>query len=446
MKSVCLGSRLACSALAILAVIAIGSQSAYGQFVQRSVGGVAVDVDGFVSAPSVEDERQLAEVRETALAEVPVDLNAFTELRGVSLKQLEATIAKCRAEGNPIPEEVQFLAGLQRIEYVLVYPEKNDIVLAGPAEGWRMDALGNVVGETTGRPVILLDDLIVAMRTSESSRLEAISCSIDPTAQGMQRLQALASRLRTMGDPQTTMSRLEEALGPQVVSVTGVPSSSHFARTMVAADFRMKRLAMNFQPAPMDNMPSFLHLVKNSGKSSMTPRWWLAASYEPLARDAAGLTWQLRGQGVQCMTEEDYFDASGQRQHSGKASRAAQRWAETLTERYSELADHDSAFGQLRNVMDLAVVAALIEKEQLLAAAGLDLPQLLGEVQIAEYSVPKQVAAKANFIKRRGSYTISASGGVQILPWHIADKTEEVSTLGDVRKEVSPESQQWWLQ
>ena len=442
MKPVCLGSRLASTALVMLVVTVIGSQSAHSQFVQqRSVGGVVIDVDGVVSAPNVKDQLQLDQVRETALAEVPADLNVFTELRGVSLKQLEATIAKSRAEGAPIPEEVQFLAGLQRVEYVLVYPEKNDVVLAGPAEGWRMDALGNVVGVTTGRPVILLDDLMVAMRSSGSSRLEAISCSIDPTPQGMQRLQAVASRLRTMGDPQSTMSRLEEALGPQVVSVTGVPSSSHFARTMVAADFRMKRLAMNFQTAPMDNMPSFLHLVKNSSKTSMTPRWWLAASYEPLARDVAGLTWQLRGQGVQCMTEEDYFDASGQRQQSGKASRAAQQWAETLTERYSELADHDSAFGQLRNVMDLAVVAALLDKEQMLVTAGLDLPELLGEAQIVEYPVPAQVATKASFIKRRGNYTISASGGVQILPWHIADRTEEVSNLADVRKMVSTSSQ-----
>jgi hypothetical protein len=448
MKPVCLGSRLACNALAMLVVVALGSQSAYSQVFgqQRSVGGVAIDVNGVVSAPTVKDERQLAQVRETALAKVPADLNAFTELRGVSLKQLEATIAKCRVEGKPIPEEVQFLAGLQRVEYVIVYPKKNDIVLAGPAEGWRIDALGNVVGATTGRPVILLDDLIVAMRTSESSRLEAISCSIDPTPQGMQRLQKLASRLRTVGDPQSTISRLEDALGPQVVSVSGVPPTSHFARTMVAADFRMKRLAMNFQDAPMDNMPSFLHLVSGSSKSSMTPRWWLAASYDALARDAEGLTWQLRGQGVQCMTEEDYFDASGHKQRSGKASPAAQRWAETLTERYSELADHDSAFGQLRNVMDLAVVAALIEKEELLVAAGLSLPTLLNETEIAEYATPRQVATKASFVRRRGSYTISASGGVQMLPWHIADRTEEVTGVSDVRKKISVDPTKWWMQ
>ena len=51
---------------------------------------------------------------------------------------------------------------------------------------------------------------------------------------------------------------MEEAVGPQTITVTGVPDTSHFARVIVAADFRMKRLAMNFEPAPVDGMPSFL--------------------------------------------------------------------------------------------------------------------------------------------------------------------------------------------
>lgn len=441
MKRVDLAFR--CTSL-VLAMLLLTAHAAHAQIVQRAVGGVAVDADGVVSAPTVEDERQLAQARETALAAAPEDLNAPAELRGVSLNGLEATIAKCRAEGRPLPEEVQYLAGLQRVEYVLVYPDRKDIVLAGPAEGWRIDALGNVVGATTGRPVVLLDDLIVALRTSEGSRLEAISCSIDPTAEGMQRLQSLLSGLHTMGDPQTTIRQIEEALGPQQISVTGVPASTHFARTMVAADFRMKRLAMNFQPAPVDKMPSFLHLV--SGQANMTPRWWLAPKYEPLAKDAEGLSWQLRGQGVQCLTEEDHFNAAGQRQQRGQASPAAQKWAETLTERYSELADHDSAFGQLRNVMDLAVIAALIEKEQLLARAGLEIPQLLHEVSVAEYPAPRQVATQASFLKRRGSYTISASGGVQILPWQIADQTVENAEVSTVRGELSAVADKWWLE
>ena len=65
------------------------------------------------------------------------------------------------------------MAGLTRVKYVLVYPEQNDVVLAGPAEGWRVDALGNVVGASSGQPVLLLDDLMVALRVAEQANMTA---------------------------------------------------------------------------------------------------------------------------------------------------------------------------------------------------------------------------------------------------------------------------------
>jgi len=438
------------SIAAVVLMICLPTGRAFAQFGggfgSSAVGGVSINPDGVVSAPTIEDQRALEKVRQQVLTQAPTALQAFTELRAVSLKQLEATLAKHREQSLPIPDDVKFLAGLQRVQYVLIYPERNDIVLAGPAEGWDLDALGNVVGATTRRPVLLLEDLIIALRTRQTSRLEAISCSIDPTPEGVQRLRALASRLRTIGNPRTTMQRLEEALGPQVVSVSGVPATSHFARSMVAADFRMKRLAMNFQPAPVDNMPSFLHLVKASGRGmqDMMPRWWLAPKYEPLARDADGLAWQLRGQGVECLTEQDYFNSDGLREHSGKASPAAARWARTLTERYAELADHDSAFAELRNVMDLAVVAALIDKEQLLQRAGLELPLLLNEETSERYPAPRRVASQASFIQRGRNWVISTSGGVQLLPWEVADRTELSDAVDTVRQQFSAGTDAWW--
>jgi len=367
-------------------------------------------------------------------------------LRAVSLRQIENQVAEHLENGTPLPEAVKYLAGLQRVQYVFVYPEQNDVVLAGPAEGWRLDSLGNVVGRTTGRPVLLLDDLAVALRTRDTVQLEAISCSIDPTPEGMQRLQALNRRLRTMGDPESTLRQMEKALGPQVVSVTGVPRTSHFARTMVAADFRMKRIAMNFQPAPIDGLPSYLHLVaEGRGAISRTPRWWLAPMYEPLARDADGLAWELRGQGVQCMTEEDHFDASGERVQSAKANPMATRWAKQLTERFTELADHDSAFGQLRNAMDLAVIAALLDNEQLLDRVNLQLTSLVERQPVAEYHPPSRVASQASFLKRRGDYVISVSGGVELLPWEIVERTEQVDAVAEVRTQVAvPKADKWY--
>jgi len=435
-----------CCVMAVGMAMWLAPQLGHSQIVQQAVGGVSIDADGVVNAPTVEDQEHLAAMRESALDAVPEDLEAFTELRAVSLRQIENQVAEHLENGTPLPEAVKYLAGLQRVQYVFVYPEQNDVVLAGPAEGWRLDSLGNVVGRTTGRPVLLLDDLAVALRTRDTVQLEAISCSIDPTPEGMQRLQALNRRLRTMGDPESTLHQMEEALGPQVVSVTGVPRTSHFARTMVAADFRMKRIAMNFQPAPIDGLPSYLHLVaEGRGAISRTPRWWLAPMYEPIARDADGLAWELRGQGVQCMTEEDHFDASGERVQSAKANPMATRWAKQLTERFTELADHDSAFGQLRNAMDLAVIAALLDNEQLLDRVNLQLTSLVERQPVAEYHPPSRVASQASFLKRRGDYVISVSGGVELLPWEIVERTEQVDAVAEVRTQVAvPKADKWY--
>jgi len=254
--------------------------------------------------------------------------------------------------------------------------------------------------------------------------------------------------MRTVGNRRPDERPIEKALGPQIITVTGVPETSHFAQVMVAADFRMKRLAMNFQQAPVDEMPSFMHLISSSRRTTrnMTPRWWLATHYEPLARDAEGLAWQLRGQGVQCLTEEDYFNAEGKREKSVKAGHLAQQWAQTMTDKYEELAEHDSTFGQLRNVMDLAVVAALIEKEQLLELAGLEIPQLLETSEPLSFAAPKFVHARASFIRQRGNWVVSASGGVQLMPWHVANRTEEVAEIGTVREQFAAESGHWYRQ
>jgi hypothetical protein len=413
-----------------------------------AVGGVSIDAQGVISAPQMAVLRELQAARQAALQQVPGAMSQLAKCRKVSLRRLEMALQEEQARDVPsLPDEVRYLAGLQRVQYVFVFPEEHDIVLAGPAEGWQIDALGNAVGQTTGRPVVLLDDLLVAMRTARTSAQTGISCSIDPNPEGVVRLRNLVRQLRTIGNPQQTLSMIEQALGPQVVSVTGVPTSSHFARVMVAADFRMKRLAMNFDAPPIPDLPSYLQLLKprQRGMQDLLPRWWLAPLYEPLLTDVDGLSWELRGQGVQCMTENDFIDAQGTSQATGKAGAVAAKWANNMTAHFEELAAHDSAFGSLRNIMDLAVVAALIEKEDLLSRAGLELPLIQGEVAATVCAAPKQVATQASFVKKKRNYLISASGGVQVYPWEIAAKKQVGEDLTETRKLALPATaDQWW--
>ena len=71
-------------------------------FQNRSVGGVSIDPDGVLNAVTTQDTRDLEALRERTPLNVPAGLDEYTELRAVSLKQIEATIARCRAENKPI--------------------------------------------------------------------------------------------------------------------------------------------------------------------------------------------------------------------------------------------------------------------------------------------------------------------------------------------------------
>jgi hypothetical protein len=417
-------------------------------FRPTSVGGVKIDADGVVSNPEVGELKQLQAAWQQGLQPVPADLEAWTDLRYVSLRQLESEIAKAQGAGSEIPDVVRYLAGLQRVKYVLVYPDNQDIVLAGPAEGWRVDKLGCVVGATSQRPVLTLDDLVVALRTARASNASGISCSIDPTPEGLQRMRQITDQLSALNGPQDAARQMEEAVGPQTISVTGVPATSHFARVIVAADFRMKRLAMNFEPAPVDGLPSFLDMAKSrrGGMQNAMPRWWLAAKYEPLRRDAEGLAWELSGQGIGCMTEQEFLNDAGQKQRSAKPDALAQKWADTFTAKFEELAREDSSFGQLRNVMDLSVIGALLVKEGLLERSSLEAPNLLTDLPLDEYAAPRTVPSQASFVKAGRSWMVSVSGGVQIFPWQIADRTEVAGDLATTHQQVSPESNRWYWQ
>ena len=413
------------------------------------VGGVSIDPNGVLQNASTDELGMLSRLRTQALGRIPGELGPFAELRKVSLRRLEAAIAESLKDQKELPDPLKYLAGLQQIRYVFVYPEQTDMVLVGPAEGWKVDANGNVVGLTTGRAVMLLDDLLVALRTARQAAQGGISCSIEPTSEGVNRLRTHLSRLANIGNPPATATGIEQALGPQRILVSGVPAGSHFARVLVAADYRMKRIAMNFEPSPVRGLPSFLQMIPVSGHgmSNMLPRWWLEPRYEPLLRDPDGLAWELRGASVKAMTEEDFLTAAGNKEHTGRASPAAQKWADLMTEKYAELAVADPIFAELQNCMELAIVAALVVKEGLAEKAGYSMPLLLdpADIKTEQFPAPKTVDSKVSLFRRGRNWIISASGGVLVQSWAIADKTQKNAAPLQARAKAAPaETTNWW--
>ncbi len=403
----------------------------------RAVGGISIDTNGVLAPTTVDLTGRLQKQRSEALQPIPGELNGLTSIRKISLRRLDAAIQRCLDSGEDLPDDIRYLAGMQRIQYVFVVPERNDIILAGPGEGWTVDKRGFVVGVTTGRPVLLLDDLLVALRSAGQNSREVISCSIDPTADGLQRLREHVAGLRTIGDPKQTAAGVERTLGKQQISITGVPATSHFARVLVAADYRMKRLAMNFEPAPVKGLPSYLAMIKPGprGMSNVLPRWWLAPDFAPLLRDADGTSWELPRASVKAMAEEDFLTASGDRRQRSKANPVAQQWADNMTAKYDELSLADPIFGQLRNCIDMAVVAALIVKEDLTRKAGCRLSAMTDPsgVKIVSFPAPREVDTQASLLKSGRSWLISGCGGVEVDSRLIVDRVEKTGLLDAIR-------------
>ncbi|HVX12925.1 MAG TPA: DUF1598 domain-containing protein [Pirellulales bacterium] len=438
----------------LIALIGAPAVRANGQFFQQAVGGISIDAAGVLSNAE-KDHNGLRQMWLDNLQPIAGELNAPAKLRKISLRGIEKQLAEiARTEGR-LPDDLRFLAGLQRIEYVLVYPEQNDVVLAGYAEGWQVDDRGNMVGATTGRPIMQLDDLLVALRTADAAARGGITCSIDPSAEGLARIQNMGDKLvqtgvQTGGNPHAVADEIARELGPQAITFHGVPADSRFAHVLLGADYRMKRLGMNFDPSPVKGFSSYLHLLKSAnrpGLQNMLPRWWMTTNYEPLLTDGDGLAWQLRGQGVKTMSENDLLAGDGSRKQTGKSSPIAQKWADQMTRKYEELSLKEPIFGELRNCMDLAVVAALIFKEDLLVKASLDLATLLSPDRYAthRYKTPKQVDSKASVLEARSGYILSASGGVQINSWADASRKEVSEELASTRAQAEEgRGDRWW--
>ena len=138
------------------------------------VGGILVNSKGLLKRATNGSISQLRRMRQKHLRTnpVPTAIAQKSKLRKISLRKLEEQIVRLRKKNLPLTEEIKYLAGLQSIQYVFIVPKQHDVVIAGYAEGWKVSKSGHLVGATTGRPVMNLDDLIIALRTAAASSVK----------------------------------------------------------------------------------------------------------------------------------------------------------------------------------------------------------------------------------------------------------------------------------
>jgi len=439
------------TSVAAVVCITTSLHAGIGNQAGRAVGGVLISPEGIVRNATIEEQRELANVARAVHQDPQGDLTKPTDMRMISLSGVQAELKECHDAGKPVPSDVVYMAGLTRIEYVFVDADNNDIVLAGPAEPWEFRKDGSVVGTVSGKSTIRLADLIVALRSVESARKESISCSIEPTAEGRQNLRKMLSRMRLQPgqNPAIYEAQLKEAFGPQMILLSGVPQDSRYARILVASDYDMKRVALALTPSNVQSLPSYLEMAQNNRhNATQNPRWWMACNYEALVKSDDEMAWKLSGQGVKTLTEQDIVTEDGQVESAGKSDKVAQKWADAMTENYSELAKQIPVFGDLQSIMDVTVVATLITQERLDQKAGIDMTGLKGQTDIVEltsYAVPKAIAPECSFVRGRSGWVVTASGGVEVNAFEVVENQKVDDQVNETRGvALAATDRSWW--
>ena len=263
------------AAAAMLLILLLPQQVfAQGTTIQLPTLGVSIDSSGVLTTKLFPDpDGQLTAARRAAaVKKLGAKVRTNSKLRKISLRRLQTALSKNISAGKPASDEMLNLAGLQKIEYVFVDPDTNDIIIAGPAEGWMLDLAGRSVGVSNGRPMIQLEDLLIALRAFAPTKRQDtwVACSIDPTADGIERLKDFQKQIpKTIRDNQRAevanfaANGLRDSLGLADIRVHGIDRSSHMAHVMVEADYRMKLIAMGLEAPPIA-MTTFIGELKNA--------------------------------------------------------------------------------------------------------------------------------------------------------------------------------------
>jgi hypothetical protein len=351
-----------------------------------------------------------------------------SKLRFISLPRLEREIVRRQEAHQPLDPALLTLAGLQRVRYVFVYPESGDLVLAGPAGDWRVHPQGHIVSADTGQPVVRLDDLLTLLRRARPSPDSFFGCAINPRQAALAATQEYLDRTSARPlEPRRRNDWLEtirSTLGRQDVEIFGIDPTSRTARVLVQADVHMKLIGMGLESG-VDGVESYLDSIKSASRragASPPPamsvlRWWFALHYAAIHTSPAGDAYELVGQGVRVLSENELLAAKGQRVHTGQSDPLNLQFAHNFTAHFAALADKYPIYGELRNIFDLSLAVALIQADKLADRVGWKPDRLVDseKLRLPAWPAPREVDTVANLVEvNRRQIVAGVSGGVMV--------------------------------
>jgi hypothetical protein len=451
-----------CSNLLVIAAIMtpLFSATLLGQFGAQPAG-IEIDANGVLRISLKADPNGILQRKqiEAAKANLNREVQVTSAHRMVSLNRLEAVLRNRLDSGQSLDPEMLYLAGLTSITNVYFYPETNDIVIAGPAEGFYQDPNGRILGIESHKAVLRLEDLIVALRcfAPGGDKTSVIGCSIDPTQEGLKKFNEVKiAAVKNIKQPYPGLERelataYANAIGKHVVSVKGVSPKTHFAQVLVEADYRMKLIGIGLE-VPAVTIKSWAERANPRAAGAMQ-RWYFTPNYEGVIVSEDENAMQLVGDGVKLIGEQEKVTADGGRVSAGQKNLASEGFTKEFTKKYPQLAEKTPVFAELKNLVDMSIVAAFIQEMDYYGKADWNLG-IFGDEQklsVETYAAPKMVDAAVNVFWKGSALMSPIGGGVNIQARKaIASDNMKQESDGKIAKQrldsakVNLAENQWW--
>ena len=323
------------------------------------ISGVFLDANGAVHLhdPNA-DEAQDARAKAIKAGVISKAVDKNENLCCISLPRLIPIIKELQLREKPIPDELRYLGGLTQIRYLFAYPDERELIIVGSCEPWDTTNPIEPIGKVTGHPIMQLDDLVAAMRTARNMRRGGenggnFGCSINPEKGVADRVAKWAKAFANKPRPEK-MPALAKAVGPQQIAFFNMHDNTRSAFVCVAADCKLKRFALGAEQSPV---PGLGVAVEGSARVPDS-HVWFDLSYDPILMSEDGFAFELKGQRLQVKAGEEEFNDKD-------ATHKALNFAKQCTQKMPQLCASISAFADLRNVADLAMVATLIRLDKL---------------------------------------------------------------------------------
>jgi hypothetical protein len=251
-------------------------------------------------------------------------------------------------------------------------------------------------------------------------------CSITPTQEGLARTKAFIEESNKTplkpGQRGGWLDKLQASLGLQDIDVYGIDPRTRTAHVLVEADYRMKLVGLGLEDGVLGVKDYLSSITVKPGEPAPPMdvlRWWFTLNYEAVAASAERDVYELRGQGVQVLSENELLTMTGQRVHTGAASPANQLFTTSFTDHFDRLSARYPVYADLRNIFDLALVGALIKAERVMDRVDWQMPWFADAKRyvVRLGTAPKQVPTViAHRVVNRTQILVGVSGGVAVNP------------------------------